>query len=226
MLPIIGLYERAVEESTEGIRLFPDWPLSYAFRIRACTALDRFDEAKATDAQALERKLHGSFIDYAMYNLAFAQNDTAGMAQQVAKLESLPRWGHQVLNLEGDTAAYSGHLDDAHRFSRRAMDNAQRAGEKDAPGLYSGISGLREAWFGNPEEARRHATLALKFSTSRDVVFLPRSRWLIPGMTRERKRWPMIWTRGFRKTRLCSSIICRASVEGLRLTKEMLLEPL
>ena len=45
-------------------------------------------------------------------------------------------------------------------------------------------------------------------------------------MTRERKRWPTIWTRGFRKTPLCSSTICRASAESLRSTKEMLLAPL
>jgi hypothetical protein len=55
--------------------------------------------------------------------------------------------------------AYSGHLKDAREFSRRAMYSAQRAGEKDALALYSGTSGLREVWFGNPEEARRRATL-------------------------------------------------------------------
>ncbi len=63
VLPVVGQYERAVEESTEGIRLRPDFPLAYAFRIRAYTALNRFDEAKATYAQAPERKLHTPFID-------------------------------------------------------------------------------------------------------------------------------------------------------------------
>jgi tetratricopeptide (TPR) repeat protein len=170
VLPIIGQFERAVEESTEGIRLRPDYPFPYGFRIRAYTALNRFDEAKATYAQALERKLHAPFIDFDMYELAFAQNDTAGMAQQVAKLEALPR-GDRMLFLEGDTAAYSGNLKDAREFSRRAMDSAQRAGEKDALALYSGTSGLREVLFGNPEEARQRATLALKLSTSRDVLY-------------------------------------------------------
>jgi tetratricopeptide (TPR) repeat protein len=76
-----------------------------------------------------------------------------------------------MLFLEGDTAAYSGHLKDAREFSRRAMDSARRAGEKDALALYSGTSGLREVWFGNLEEARRRATLALTLSTSRDVLY-------------------------------------------------------
>ncbi|MCU1248840.1 MAG: Serine/threonine protein kinase with repeat, partial [Edaphobacter sp.] len=56
VLPVVGQYERALEESTEGVRLRPDFPIAYAFGIRAYTALNRFDEAKATYAQALERK--------------------------------------------------------------------------------------------------------------------------------------------------------------------------
>jgi DNA-binding winged helix-turn-helix (wHTH) protein/tetratricopeptide (TPR) repeat protein len=171
VLPVVGQYERALEESSEGVRLRPDFPLAYAFRIRAYAALNRFDEAKATYAQVLERKLHNPFIDVVMYDLAFAQNDAAGMAQHAAKLKALPTLGHQILNMEGDTAAYSGHLIDARELSRRAMDSAQRAGEKDAPAIYSGTSGLREAWFGNTDEARRRGTLALKLSTARDLQY-------------------------------------------------------
>ena len=37
--------------------------------------------------------------------------------------------------------------------------------------MYSATSGLREAWFGNTDEARRRVTLALKRSTSRDLLY-------------------------------------------------------
>jgi eukaryotic-like serine/threonine-protein kinase len=171
VLPVVGQYERAAEETTEGVRLRPDFPVAYDFRIRAYVALNRFDEAKATYAQALERKLHDPFIDVVMYDLAFAQDDTAGMAQHAAKLAALPRLGHRILSMEGDTAAYSGHLKDARELSRRAMDSAQRGGEKDAPALYSGTSALREVWFGNTGEARRRATLALELSSGRDLQY-------------------------------------------------------
>ena len=171
VLPVVGQNERAVEESIDGIRLRPDYAIAYGFGIRAYTAVNRYDEAKATYAQALERKLNIPFIDVVMYELAFAQNDTAGMAQHVAKLEALPRLGHQALAMEGDTAAYYGRLNDARELSRRAMDSAQHAGEKDAPALYSGTSSLREAWFGNTGQARRRATLALKLSTGRDLQY-------------------------------------------------------
>jgi DNA-binding winged helix-turn-helix (wHTH) protein/tetratricopeptide (TPR) repeat protein len=171
VLPVVGQNERAAEESIEGVRLRPDYSIAYAFRIRAYTALNRFDEAKATYAQALERKLHTPFIDFEMYSLAFAQNDVAGMAQHATKLAALPTLGHTMLSTEGDTAAYSGHLKDARELSRRAIESAQRGGEKDAPALYSGTSALREAWFGNTGEARRRAALALKLSSGRDLQY-------------------------------------------------------
>ena len=171
VLPVFGQNERAVEESVAGVRLRPDFPLAYAFAIRAYTALNRFDEARATYAKALERKLHAPYIDVVMYSLAFAQNDTAAMAQHLAKVESLPNWEHQMLNMEGDTAAYSGRLKDAREFSHRAIDRAKHSGEKDAPALYSGTSALREVWFGNTGEARLRAALALKLSTGRDLQY-------------------------------------------------------
>jgi hypothetical protein len=51
------------------------------------------------------------------------------------------------------------------------MDFAEREGEKDPPAMYSATSGLREAWFGNPDEARRRVTLALNRSGSRDLLY-------------------------------------------------------
>ena len=171
VLPVVGQHERAAEETTEGVRLRPDFALAYVFRVRAYTALNRLDEAKTIYAQAVERKLHPPFIDLIMYDLAFAQDDTAGMAQHVARLAVLPRLENQALSMEGDTAAYSGHLRDARELSRRAIDNAKRGGEKDAPALYSVTSGLREAWFGNTGEARQRATSALKLSSGRDLQY-------------------------------------------------------
>ena len=171
ILPVVGQYDRALEESTEAVRRRPDSVVVYAFRIDSFRVLNRFDEAKATYAQAIERKLHANYLDTIMYNLAFAQNDTAGMSQRVAKLETLPKWDHKILSMQGDTSAYSGHLRNAREFSRRAVENAERAGEEDAPALYTGTSGLREAWYGNPGEARQRATLAMKLSTGRDLQY-------------------------------------------------------
>ena len=134
-------------------------------------ALNRLDEAKSTYGQALERKLDFPFFHIALYQIAFLQNDAAGMAQQVAWSAGKPGVEDELLDLEADTAAYSGRLKEAREFSRRAMDSAERAEEKETAAMYSALSGLREALFGNADEARRRATLALGRSAGRDVQY-------------------------------------------------------
>jgi predicted Zn-dependent protease len=135
------------------------------------TPLNRLDEAKATYEQALERKLDHPFIHLALYPIAFLQNDVAGMAQQVAWSAGKPGAEDQLVSMEADTAAYSGRLRNARELSRRAMDSAERTQEKEPAATYSALSGLREALFGNAEEARRRATLAIGLSTGRDVQY-------------------------------------------------------
>jgi eukaryotic-like serine/threonine-protein kinase len=169
--PVIGQNEKAVEEGREAVRLNPDNPLPYSTLTWGYIALNRLDEAKATYQQSLERKLDSPLLHPALYGLAFLQNDAAGMEQQVAWSAGKPGVEDELLGLEADTAAYSGRLTQAREFSRRAVDSAERAAEKEAAATYSALSGLREALFGNADEARRRATLAMGRSAGRDVQY-------------------------------------------------------
>jgi serine/threonine protein kinase/tetratricopeptide (TPR) repeat protein len=171
ILPVIGKYEKAVEEGTESIRLNPDFPLSYTVLMFAYIPVNRLEEAKTTYRQALERKLDFPLNHMALYQIAFLQGNVAAMAQQVARSAGTPGVEDELLGLEADTAAYSGRLRNARDFSRRAMDSAERAGEKEAAATYSTLSGLREALFGNADEARRRAILAAAHSAGRDVKY-------------------------------------------------------
>jgi eukaryotic-like serine/threonine-protein kinase len=172
ILPVFGQYQKAVEEGIEAVRLNPNFPISYSTLIFAYTALDRLEEAKAAYRQALERKL--SFPDYhiSLYQIAFLQNDASGMAQQVAWSAARPGVEDDLLSMEADTAAFFGRLGDARELSRRAMDSAQRAGAKEAAATYSAGSSLREALFGNANEARQRAASATGSSAGRDVQYL------------------------------------------------------
>jgi hypothetical protein len=171
ILPPIGQWDRVVAEAAEAIRLNPDFPIPYAQLMFGDLSLNRIDQAKATYAQAAGRKLDNPIFYFGLYQIAFLQDDGAGMAQQVAKTAGQPGWGDGILGMEADTAAYSGRLKLARDFSRRAMDFAEQAGEKDPPAMWSVTSGLREAWYGNTDEARLRVTLALKRSASRDVLY-------------------------------------------------------
>jgi serine/threonine protein kinase len=170
--PPLGKYEKAVEEGKEAVRLNPDFPVSYDVLMSSDIALNRLDEAKAIYGQAVKRKLDsGSFLHIAPYQMAFLQNDLAGMAKQVEWSAGKAGIADELLSLEADTAAYSGRLRAARALSRQAVDSAEQEKEEEAAATYSALSGLREALFGNTEEARRDANLAMKLSAGRDVQY-------------------------------------------------------
>ena len=106
-----------------------------------------------------------------MYQIAFLQNDAAGMAQQVARSAGQPGVEDTLLANEADTAAFFGRLRKAREFSRQAVDSAERANKKEAAATHSAVSGLREALFGNADEARRRAVLAMDHSAGLDVQY-------------------------------------------------------
>jgi serine/threonine protein kinase/tetratricopeptide (TPR) repeat protein len=171
ILPVIGQYERAAEEATEAMRLNPAFAIPYAQRAFSQISLNRLDDAKATLALARERKLDNPLFNGGLYQIAFLRYDAAAMADQAARLTGMPGWEHQMLAQQADTAAYSGRLKEAREFTRRAVDSAKRSGEKDPIAMYPATASLREAWFGNSDDARRDAAFALKNSTSRDVQY-------------------------------------------------------
>ncbi|MGB7025173.1 MAG: protein kinase [Candidatus Acidiferrales bacterium] len=169
--PVIGQYEKGIEEGREAVRLDPNSAVSYALLAFDYIFSGRLDEAKSTYEQALQRKLHFPFFDVGLYEIAFLQSDGSGMKQQVAESSGQLGVGDELLDLEAGTAAYYGQLKRARDFSRQAMDSAEQAGEKEAAANYLVQSAIREALLGNAGEARRRAALALKRSTARDVQY-------------------------------------------------------
>jgi len=171
ILPVMGQYERAAAEATNAIRLAPDKPISYRLFMANSIALNHLDEAKSTYRQALERNLNHPFFHLDLYDIGFLQNDASAMAQQIAWSEGKPAIEDELLSLEADTAAYSGRLRNAREFSRRAMDSAERAEEKETASTYLALSAVREALFGDADEARRRAALAVARSAGRDTQY-------------------------------------------------------
>lgn len=169
--PIVGEYEKGVEESKNAIRLSPQFPVPFAFLMFDSISLNRLADAKAAYEQALERKLRSPFYLMALYQIAFLDHDAAGMSQQVAMSAGKPPIEDELLSMASDTAAYSGRLASARELSGRAMDSAERAGETEVAATYNAMSALREALFGNADEARRRATLALEHSPGIDAQY-------------------------------------------------------
>jgi tetratricopeptide (TPR) repeat protein len=168
----MGQYEKAAQEAREGVGLDPSFPIFYANLMFGDIALDRLDDARATYEQALKRKLDPfSFLHFALYQIAFRQSDERGMSQQVAWSAGKPGIEDWLLDLQANTAAYSGRLREARELTRRAVDSAERADKKETSATYSAVAGLREALFGDADEARR-LTSTLEGSPGRDVEYL------------------------------------------------------
>jgi eukaryotic-like serine/threonine-protein kinase len=196
--PPMGQYEKEAQEAREGVSIDPSFPIFYANLMYGDIALDRLDDARATYEQALERKLDPSpFLHFALYQIAFRRSDAGGMSQQLAWSSGKPGVEDSLLDLEANTAAYSGRLREARELTRRAVDSAIRADKKETAATYSAVSGLREALFGNADEARR-VTSALGRGPGRDVEYLAALALAYAG-SRACRQSQTIWTSSFRK---------------------------
>ena len=169
--PSFAQYENALAIAKDIVPLSPDSPVPYFILGFNFVNLDRLDEAKAVYRQALDHKLDHPYIHTDLYLIAFLQNDSAQMDQQASWFAGRLGSEHAMLALQADTSAYAGRLKEARDFSRRAMDSADRADLKEASAIYAARAGLREALFGQLDEARRLAAKAIQQSTDDGVGF-------------------------------------------------------
>jgi predicted Zn-dependent protease/predicted Ser/Thr protein kinase len=166
----LGQYNKALAVAREAFRLDASG-VNYSNLVGCYLPLNRLEEAQATASGAQAKKLDSPSLRFYLYQLAFLQNDAAGMAEHVAWAAGKPGVEGWLLGEEAGTAAYSGRLGKAREFSRRAVASAERTEEKETAALYEADAALREALFGNAAEARQRAAAALRLSNGRDVQY-------------------------------------------------------
>jgi tetratricopeptide (TPR) repeat protein len=154
ILPVMGKYEKAFQAADEALHTKPDNSISYALYIFNAVALDRLEEGKAVNQEAIERKIENPAISIGMYQLYFLEDDTAGMAKLLEKSTTDEVSNATLLSMDADTAAYDGHVKRARELSRRAVELAKPHMAESAA-TYSNVAALREAVFGNANEARK-----------------------------------------------------------------------
>jgi eukaryotic-like serine/threonine-protein kinase len=165
-----GQYDKALEEARETLRLNVNG-VSYAGLVWALTTVNRLEEARATAEEAQAKGFDSPDLRFIQYQLAFLQNDRAGMAQEVGWAEGKLGIEDRFLDLEADTAAYSGRLREARELTHRAVASANRAEKKEVAASYQAGAALQEGLFGITGEARQQAAAALGLSTGRDVQY-------------------------------------------------------
>jgi DNA-binding winged helix-turn-helix (wHTH) protein/predicted Zn-dependent protease/TolB-like protein len=166
-----GNYEKSVEEGKAALGLDPDVAMIYSNLALSFVALERIDEAENTLRRAEESKLEMPDFLVQRYAIAFLKGDNAGMEREVAQAREKPRMEDWMSAAEGFVLAYSGHLKEARKMSRRAVDLAREAERQETEAFYETDEALREALFGNTSTARQRAMAALGLSNSRDVEY-------------------------------------------------------
>jgi tetratricopeptide (TPR) repeat protein len=167
----LGQYEKALTEAHEELKLNPVSPEAYVDVLSSYLNLNRLEETRTTAEEMEAKKFDSPGLRSSLYQLAFLQNDTKGMLQQVAWSGGKPGVEDVFLANEADTEANFGHLRKARELSRQAVVSAERADEKETAAGYEAEAALREALFGNPAEARQWAAQALRLSTGREVQY-------------------------------------------------------
>jgi DNA-binding winged helix-turn-helix (wHTH) protein/tetratricopeptide (TPR) repeat protein len=169
--PELGKYEKSLEEVKIAIGIDPDFSIGYGILADSYVALERTSEAEKTLQLASERKLDIPDFYVLRYVIAFLKDDKTGMEREAAQPREKPSVDDWMSNAVGFVAAYSGHLEEARKMSRRAADLARKADRRETEALYETDAAVREALFGNVSTARQRAGDALELSRSRDVEY-------------------------------------------------------
>jgi len=169
--PPLGKYEMSVEEAKIAIGMDPDFSIGYSIIAGSYEALERAGEAERILQRASERKLDIPDFHVQRYIIAFLKDDKTGMEQEAVLSRQKQGVDDWISNAEGFVAAYSGHLEEARKMSRRAADLARKADRLETEAFYETDAAVREALFGNVSTARQRARDALMLSRSRDVEY-------------------------------------------------------
>ncbi|MEO7673030.1 MAG: protein kinase, partial [Pyrinomonadaceae bacterium] len=138
----LGQSEKAIAYAREGLKRDPNYATIYMNLVESLVSVGRYDEVKETCRQAFERKLNGDYFHLFPYMIAFIENDTAAMAENL-------RWfagrddEYLALDLHAGTAGFRGQWRAAQDFSRRAIDLAGRSNAREVAAKYAAEQALR-----------------------------------------------------------------------------------
>ncbi len=156
-----GQYEKALKVMQQAVRIAPDDGGLYVGLAEYNRYLQRFDEARQNLHEAQTRKLDDDRLHAELYNLAFLEGDSAGMAEQQQWFAGKPEYENVGLQNASNAEEYVGHLGKARELTKRAVDSAVRADNKGTGALYEAAAAQREAAYGYAAEARQLAAEAL-----------------------------------------------------------------
>jgi tetratricopeptide (TPR) repeat protein len=169
--PVLGKYERAIEEGKKQIEVAPDIGFAYVNSAKSLVHVGRLGEAENVLQRASERKLERPDFSILRYQIAFLKGDLAGMEREANRAEETSEVADSISAQAAYALAYSGHLQQAMLKSRHAVDLARQAKQAERAAAFEAGPALWEALFGNASAARQGAMAVLELSTGRDAEY-------------------------------------------------------
>ncbi len=158
-----GEPEKALELALEALNLAPDNPRTYDAAANDYEALNRFEEAKTIEKQAIAHGIDKMSQHTTLYEIAFAQGDTAEMRRQVELARG--KTDEWLMHLdEAMEAGSGGRAREFRRLWQLAYDGAARQKAEGFEATCACIRGHYAVAFGFPSEAREWANECLKLS--------------------------------------------------------------
>ena len=170
VLLCVGKFDRAEEEARKAIELDPNNAYGYHNLANSFILRNRPAEAEAVLKRALDRKLNIHEFAGLRNQIAFLKGDKQEMERAAAIGEEKLSAENWIYDMSGDFSAYYGHLQQARKSWRRAVELADSTGHPDQAAQHEAGIAVREFLLGNRSEARRAVTAAFaRASKDRDA---------------------------------------------------------
>ena len=169
--PVLGEFEKAAEEARKNIELAPDNGVGYFNLGYDSVYLDRLGEAENAARAASERKIESPYLFLLRYDVACLKGDKGGMQREAAAARGKSGAEDWISDHQAFALAYTGHLQEARKMSRRASDLAQQAAHRERAALFETRLALWEAFYGNARTAKSTGVAALALAKNREVQY-------------------------------------------------------
>ena len=166
--PVLGRYEKAVEEGHKAIELAPDDYAGYYLLGGNLVYLGRLGDLEDVLRKTSERKMEAPFLAHLRFDLAFLKGDSAGMQAVVVAAQGKPGTEDWIADRRAFALAYLGQMQEARKWSKSAITLAQQAGHRERAALFETKAALWEAFFGNFSMAKKTAMAALALAKNRE----------------------------------------------------------
>jgi serine/threonine protein kinase len=167
----LGQHQKSAEQGNKAIELDPDFVFGYNNLAWAYVFLNEPGKAEDTLRRASGRKIYFPEFSIIRYTIAFLRGDQPAMDREAAGAVGKPGEEDWMSAMEAAALGYRGHLRQSRLKLQHALDLDQQPAQRERAALYEAGGAVREAFFGNANEARQDAAAARKLSDGRDVKY-------------------------------------------------------